>query len=83
MEEQLVTMATVEDDEGAVVMTRPKKKSSSDQALEKFALATVAKSITVYPCRVLDLEEIDSWKNNSWTKSLYNSNLDSTGRSNE
>ncbi|KAK6104032.1 Protein-tyrosine phosphatase family protein [Brugia pahangi] len=43
--EELVTMATVEDDEGAVIPTRPKKKSSSDQALEKFALATVAKKI--------------------------------------
>ncbi|CAG9531589.1 unnamed protein product [Cercopithifilaria johnstoni] len=38
-------MATVEEDEGAVVMTRPKKKLSPDQALEKFALATVAKKI--------------------------------------
>ncbi|EJW74167.1 hypothetical protein WUBG_14923, partial [Wuchereria bancrofti] len=38
-------MATVEDDEGAVILTRPKKKSGPDQALEKFALATVAKKI--------------------------------------
>lgn len=38
-------MATVEDEEGAVVVARPKKKSGPDQALEKFALATVAKSL--------------------------------------
>ncbi|MCP9261728.1 Tyrosine-protein phosphatase non-receptor type 9 [Dirofilaria immitis] len=43
VEEALVTMATVEDDEGVVVSARPKKKSGPDQALEKFALATVAK----------------------------------------
>lgn len=48
MEEQLVTMATVEDDEGAVILARPKKKSGPDQALERFALATVAKSTIIF-----------------------------------
>lgn len=48
-----MTMATVEDDEGVVIPTRPKKKSGSDQALEKFALATVAKS-TICPVKVMN-----------------------------
>lgn len=59
-------MATVEDDEGAVVMTKPKKKSGSDHALEKFALATVAKSTIVLLIRIPH----EDFNNNRWQVSL-------------
>ncbi|VDN04040.1 unnamed protein product [Thelazia callipaeda] len=44
VEEALITMATVEEDDAAIP-SRPVKKTGSDQALENFALATIAKKI--------------------------------------
>lgn len=49
MDDAIYTMCTVEDEESATERIKVKKKSKADTALEKFALATVAKSL-FYSC---------------------------------